>query len=196
MAQPLPMAYSTCALISSSVRSGRYENVPWVRRMSVVCSSLSDRRRRQRIGRVGGLVVEADLTPGVESGLERLAGLGSLLEDLGTLAQVLPALVAGLDHRLHGHPVGGGAGGDTHRIADRPPAELQHHILPQVVQQLVHLPSVDPSRGNGHHPWHRCPVLLEIDAMERILVYMVPTQDVVVALDQVGVTFQLANNCP
>src|SRR3954451_9600024 len=97
--QPLSRQYWIWALISSSVRSGRVENVPCLIRM---CAPSSARRRRGDVGRVGRLVVEADLAPGVEGLLEGGVLLGSVLEDLLALLHVVLALVAGLDHGLDG----------------------------------------------------------------------------------------------
>ena len=90
-----------------------------------------------------------------------LRGVG---EDVRALLVEVAPLVAGQDHRLDRDPVGRGAGGDAHRVADRPAAELQHHVLAEVVEQLVHLAGVDPARGDRHHAGQRRPVLVEVQA--------------------------------
>src|SRR6478672_9465258 len=89
------MQYWIWALISSSVRSGRVEKVPCLMR---ICAPSSARRRRGDVGRVGRLVVEADLAPGVEGLLEGRVLPRRPLEDVLTLLHVVNALVAGLDH--------------------------------------------------------------------------------------------------
>ena len=115
------------------------------------------------VGGVGGLEVEGDVLPDLERGVQLGAALGRLPEDVGALLVVVPALVARLDHRLDGDAVGGGAGGDAHRVADRAAAELQHDVLAEVVQQLVHLAGVDAARGDRHDTRHRGPVLVEVE---------------------------------
>src|SRR3954452_19430028 len=102
----LSRQYWIWALISSSVRSGRVEKVPCLMR---ICAPSSARRRRRDVGRVGGLVVEADLAPGVEGLLQGGVRAGSLLQDVLALLHVVAALVAGLDHRLDGDAVALGA---------------------------------------------------------------------------------------
>src|ERR1039457_5224803 len=72
--QPWSTAYWICAAISSSVRSGKYENVPWVIRML----RSSGRRGGHDVRRVGGLVVEGDVAPGIQGRLQRLEALGRL----------------------------------------------------------------------------------------------------------------------
>src|SRR6478672_4376341 len=94
-AHPWSMQYWIWALISSSVRSGSVEKVPCLMR---ICAPSSARRRRRDVGRVGGLVVEADLAPGVEGLLQGRVPLGRVLEDLLAFLRVVAALVAGLDH--------------------------------------------------------------------------------------------------
>ena len=70
----------------------------------------------------------------------------------GPSLKVVLALVAGLDHRLDGDAVGGRARGDPHRVADRAAAELQHDVLAEVVEQLVHLAGVNAARCDRHEP--------------------------------------------
>src|SRR5690242_11469182 len=98
---------------------------------------------RGGVGGVGGLVGEGDVAPGGQGDVQLAAVLGGGAQDVGALGEVVAALVAGLDHRLQRDAVGGGPGGDAHRVADRPAAELQDRVLAQVVQELVHLPGVD-----------------------------------------------------
>src|SRR3954447_2917441 len=88
--------YWICLVISSSVKSGRKEKVPWVMRTSV---SSDSRRRRDDVGGVGGLVVERDVAPRGERGVQRTVAGGGLLEDVRTLLEVVAALVTRLDHR-------------------------------------------------------------------------------------------------
>ena len=49
-------------------------------------------------------------------------------------------------------------------MADRAAAELQHHVLAEIVEQLVHLAGVDAARGDRHHLAQARPVLLEEEA--------------------------------
>src|ERR1035441_7149330 len=104
----------------------------------------SDARRDDNVRGVGGLVVEADVPPGVQGDLQRLAGLGRLGQDLLALADEIAALVAGLDHCLGGHPVGGGARRDAHRVADRPAADSIYNIsLKDIDGKLTSLKSYE-----------------------------------------------------
>src|SRR3954468_4139447 len=161
--QPLESAYLICASICSSVRSGRNENCPCVSLMS--CLSLRRGRRDDDVGRVGRGVVERDVLPDLERGVELRAALGGLDEDVRTLLVVVATLVAGLDDRLDGGAVGAGAGRDAHRVADRAAAELQDAVFAEVVQQLVHLAGVDAARGDRHDARQRGPVLIEVQAL-------------------------------
>src|SRR6201999_1013811 len=113
------------------------------------------------VGRVRGLEVEGDVLPDLQRGVELGAAAGGVVEDVGALLEVVAALVARLDHRLHGDAVGGCAGGDAHRVTDGPAAELQHDVLSQVAQQLVHLTGVDAAGGDRHDRRQRRPVLVE-----------------------------------
>src|SRR5215210_6354971 len=100
IAHPLRSAYLTCSSICSSVRSGRYENVPCV---ILIDNSLSRvgrlARRRGGLGlgldvrRVGGLELEGHVAPDLERGLQLGIGLGVVLEDVGTLVEPVAALV-------------------------------------------------------------------------------------------------------
>ena len=74
---------------------------------------------------------------------ERRAGLRRLGEDRRAFGQVVAARVAGEDHRLERDAVGGGAGGDAVRVADGAAAELEHDVLAEVVEELVHLAGMD-----------------------------------------------------
>src|SRR6266550_1431429 len=155
-AQPCWSAYRSCASICWSVKSGRNEKVPCVTLMvsflssrsqaeawHLSDSSIADRRHELHVGHVGGLEVERDVLPDLQGSIELGAALGGLLEDVGPFLEVVLALVASLDHRLDGDAVGRRAGGDTHRVADRAAAELEHDVLAEVVQELVHLACVD-----------------------------------------------------
>ena len=53
---------------------------------------------------------------------------------------------------------------DAHRVADRAAAELQHDVVAEIGQQLVHLAGVDAAGGDRHHLAQVGPVLLEEDA--------------------------------
>src|SRR5258708_25350512 len=108
------------------------------------------RRRGRDVWGVGRLVVEGDVAVDVESGRQLAAVLGGRGEDVLTLTSDVAALVAGLDHRLDRHPVGRGAGGDAHGVADGAAAELQDDVLAQVIEELVHLARVDAPRGHWH----------------------------------------------
>ena len=65
--------------------------------------------------------------------------------------------------------VGRRAGLDALRVADRAAAELQHHVVAEQVEQLVHLAGVDAARGDRHHLAQIGPVLVEEDAARQVL---------------------------
>ena len=79
-------------------------------------------------------------------------------------------------------------------MADRAAAELEHHVLAEIGQELVHLTGMDAARGDRHHLAQPRPVLLEeqaaleVDQIERL------PQDVVEALHHVRVTLELADH--
>ena len=50
-------------------------------------------------------------------------------------------------------------------MADRAAPELQHDILAQKVQQLMHLPRVNAAGSDRHDCRQRGPVLLEIQSL-------------------------------
>ena len=115
--------------------------------------------------------------------LSGVHGLGRALENLRTFAQVIPAFVARQDHRLERHAVCSRAGLDAHRVADGAAAELQDHVLAQIMDQLVHLTGMDAARCHRHHLVERSPVLLEEQAMLQALRGVRIAQRVVEALD-------------
>src|ERR1700737_3741923 len=125
-AQPLLRQYCTCREICSSVRSGRNEKQPWVMRM--ICSLHRDAGGGGVVGHVGRLVVEGDVLPDIERGLERRTGRPRLWENFRPFMQIVAAFIAGEDHRLQRDAVGGGSRLDAHRVSDGATAELQHHI--------------------------------------------------------------------
>src|ERR1700691_5732920 len=95
--------------------------------------------RRDEIRGIRGLVVEADLAPGIDGRAQWRAPPGRIAQNLRTLAQVVTTLVSSLNDGLERNPIGGRAGLNTHRVTDGAAAELQHDVLAQVVDQLVHL---------------------------------------------------------
>src|SRR5215472_3136507 len=97
--------------------------------------SVSGGRGGNDIGGIGGLVVEGDITPRVQGHLKGLAAPGSVTQNILALCKEVAALIPCLDHRLGGYAIRGGAGGDAQRVADGAAAELEHHVLAQVVQQ-------------------------------------------------------------
>src|SRR5260370_35644539 len=113
------------------------------------------------IGHVGGSVVEAYVLPGFERGAQRAAPLRRLLQNLRPLVEVVAPLVARLDHGFYGDAACRRAGGETLWMAESAAAELEHYILTEVVQQLMHLPGMNSTRGDGHNHGQGCPVLLE-----------------------------------
>jgi hypothetical protein len=132
--------------------------------------------------------------PYLEGGVQLGAALGGLLEDVRTLVEVVLALVAGLDDRLDGDAVRGRARGDAHRVADRAATELEHHVLAEVLEQLVHLAGMDAARGDRHHARQRHPILIEVDTRLRVLGDVVQAQRVVVAPDHQRVALELAHD--
>ncbi len=67
-------------------------------------------------------------------------------------------------------------------MTDGAAAELQHHVLAEIVQELVHLSGMDAARGDRHDLVQARPVLVEEDAvLESHRCELVPT-DVVIAL--------------
>src|SRR5690606_9172033 len=140
-AQPCLRQYSICAVICSSVRSGRKEKVPCVSRIAI--SSSSFRGRWHEVGCVGAGVVKCDVAPGVERGLQRGTCASRFREDVGPLVPDVATLIACQHHRLEGHTVGRCAGGNTVGMSDRAAAELQHAVLTEIGKQLVHLPCVN-----------------------------------------------------
>src|SRR5258708_40193345 len=92
----------------------------------------SGRRRGRDVWGVGRLVVEGDVAPDVEGGLQLAAVLGGPGEDILTLTSDVAPLVAGLDHRLDPHPGGPGAGGEAHGAAGGAAADLEDDLLAQV----------------------------------------------------------------
>src|SRR4029077_11693574 len=117
IAHLLRRQYLICASICSSVKSGRNENVPCVTLLSLLPFLVPDGRDEDDVRGVGGLEVERDVLQDLERGVEVRASLGDLREDVRAFLEVVAAPVAGVDHRLDRDAVGGGAGGDAHRVA-------------------------------------------------------------------------------
>ena len=115
-------------------------------------------------------------------------------QDLRPLVPDIPTLVPGQDHGLEGDPVGRRSGLDPHRVPDRAAAELEHDIVAQIGQQLMHLAGMDAARGDRHHLAQASPVLLEVDAALQVHRIVLFAQDVVEALDHVWVALQLADD--
>ena len=125
------------------------------------------------------------------SGLHHLAASSRIC---GPFAQIVAAFVAGQDHGLQRHAVGGGAGLDAHRMADRAAAELQHHVFAEIVEQLVHLAGMDAAGGDRHHLVERGPVLVEEQAvLERLRRVGLP-QRVVEAAGHERIALELADH--
>src|SRR6266404_135611 len=93
-AQPLPRQYWTWREICSSVRSGRNEKQPWVTRM-IFGSLHRDAGGGGIVGHVGGFVVESDILPDLQRGLQRRAGCRRLGENFRPFVQVVAPFVAG-----------------------------------------------------------------------------------------------------
>ena len=111
------------------------------------------------------LVVEGDVLPDLQRRLQRRAGLRRLGQNFRALVQIVAAFVAGEDHRFQRDAVGGGAGLDAHRMADGAAAELQHHVLAEMIEQLMHLAGMDAARRHRHHLVEARPVLVEEHAV-------------------------------
>ena len=151
-------------------------------------------RRRHEIELVGRGVVEGDVAPDVERLAQRRAGLGGLGEDRRPFVDIVAPDVAREDHRFERDAVGGRAGLDAHRMADRAAAELQHDVLAEQVEELVHLPGVDAARGDRHQLVERRPVLIEEEAVLEPHRIEVLAADVVVALGRRRIAFELADD--
>jgi hypothetical protein len=91
------------------------------------------------------------MSPQVSSARPAGTPLGGVAQDLRAFVLDVAALVAGQHHRLERDAVGGGAGLDALRVADRAAAELQHHVVAEQVDQLVHLAGVDAAGRDRHH---------------------------------------------
>ncbi len=78
-------------------------------------------------------------------------------------------------------------------MADRAATELQHHVVAEQVEQLVHLAGVDAAGGDRHHLLQRAPVLVEVDAARQVHLGVRVAADVVVALHRHRVAFELAD---
>ena len=79
-------------------------------------------------------------------------------------------------------------------MADRAAAELQHHVLAEQVEQLMHLAGVDAARGDRHHLVERGPGLIEEHAMLEPHRIEVLAADVVVALRRRRIALELADD--
>lgn len=79
-------------------------------------------------------------------------------------------------------------------MADSAPAELQHDIVAEQIQQLVHLAGMDAARSNGHDLFQIGPVLLEEVATRQIDLVVRFSADIVVALDGQRVSLELADS--
>ena len=79
-------------------------------------------------------------------------------------------------------------------MTDRAPTELQHHVVPEQIQQLVHLPGMDPAGGHRHDARHARPVLIEEDPVGRVGRDVIVAQRVVEALGGCRVAFELADH--
>ena len=107
---------------------------------------------------------------------------------------VIASLVAREDHRLKRNAVGGCPGLNTHGVADGTAAELQHDVLAEQIEKLMHLPGVNAAGRHGHQLVEAGPGLIEEDAMFQLQRIEVLPADVVVAARGVGVAFQLADD--
>src|ERR1019366_7419670 len=133
-----------------------------------VRSGSGNRRRRNEIRSVGRGVVEGDLAPGVERRLEWGAPSGGVTKNLEALVPDVAALVSRQHHAFEGHPVGRGTGLDALRVADRPAAELQHDVVSEQMEKLMHLPGMDAAGCHRHHLLQGAPVLVEEDGAGKI----------------------------
>ena len=79
-------------------------------------------------------------------------------------------------------------------MADGASAKLQHHILAEVVDQLVHLPRMNPAGRDRHHLAQRGPVLVEEQTVLQARGRARLAQRVVEALDHERIAFELADH--
>src|ERR1700677_583545 len=152
--------------------------------------------RRYEVRGVRRLIVERHVLPGIERSAQRRTPPARGGEDLRPLVPDVAAFVAGLDHGLERHPVRGRAGLDALGMADGPAAELQHDVLTEIGQELMHLTGVNASRGDGHELAKSCPVLIEEDSVLEIAVCEAISTIGVYALDNARVSLQLSHDRP
>src|SRR5271157_6401353 len=94
---------------------------------------------------------------------------------------IVASRVAGEDHGLERHTVGGGARLDAMGVADGAAAELQNDVIAEQIDELVHLAGVNAARGHRHQLVERSPMLIEENAMLELLRIEVLATDIVVA---------------
>src|SRR5438876_8476042 len=102
------------------------------------------------IRRVSRCVVKGDILPDFESNTQRGTPPGCFLKHLRPFIHDVTSLIARLNHGFYGHTVGRCTGSDTHRMTNGTATELEYHDFIQIVQPMVHLSSMNTTRGHAH----------------------------------------------
>src|SRR5271165_2775029 len=151
-------------------------------------------RGRNEVRRVRRVVVEGDVLPDLQRLAKGRAGLGGLGQNLGTLVNIVAALVAGEDHGFQRDAVGGRAGRDAAGMADGAAAELQHDVLAEKIEQLVHLAGMDAAGGDRHQLVEARPRLVEEDTVLELHRVIILAADIVIASRGVRIALELADH--
>src|SRR5664279_2518954 len=75
-------------------------------------------------------------------------------------------------------------------MANRASPKLKYAVFAEIVEQLVHLASVNAAGGHRHHSGHGGPVLFEIQTEAEVYRDLILAQSVVVAAHRIGIAFQ------
>ena len=65
------------------------------------------------------------------------------LQNFWPLVHNIPSLVPRLNHSFYGDTVRCRTSRDAHGMTDGATTELEHHVLTEIVQQLMHLPGMN-----------------------------------------------------
>src|ERR1019366_2709903 len=126
---------------------------------------LRDGWSRHVVDRVRGGVVKTDVFPGIKRSAQRLAGLSGVRENLRPFGFYVAPFVASENHGLERDPIGGSTGLDAHRVPDRAAAELQHAVLAEIIDKLMHLSCMNAAGCNRHDFARARPLLIKEQAV-------------------------------